>query len=349
MRYLLVFLAAAAVAALLTPAARQLSLHWDVTAKPGGRRRHHGLIPKLGGVPIFIAFMVGAAVAWIWISPYMPGTNPDDARLLRGVLWGSVVIFIGGLIDDYRELPPWALFAFQFLALGVAMGHQIFIQRFNLPLLNQQVALDWQGNLLAAGLVFMMTAIWIVGIVNTVNFLDGLDGLASGVGAIAALLFAWHGLNLGQTTIAAFPLALAGALVGFLLYNFAPARIFLGSGGAYFLGFALATLAILSPAKIATALLVLAVPMLDVAWQIVARLHRGQSPFRGDRGHLHFRLSDFGLPTRHIVVGYYLVAIVFGLVAILAPNRDTKLVMLLVLTALVAGTMFWLSQRAGRM
>jgi UDP-GlcNAc:undecaprenyl-phosphate/decaprenyl-phosphate GlcNAc-1-phosphate transferase len=105
--------------------------------------------------------------------------------------------------------------------------------------------------------------------------------------------------------VAAFPLVLAGALLGFLPFNFAPARIFLGSAGAYFLGYGLATMSILSPAKIATALLVLAVPILDVAWQIFDRVRRGQSPFRGDRGHLHFRLSDFGLPTRRIVLGYY--------------------------------------------
>jgi UDP-GlcNAc:undecaprenyl-phosphate GlcNAc-1-phosphate transferase len=188
-------------------------------------------------------------------------------------------------------------------------------------------------------LIWLITLFWIVGMLNTVNFLDGLDGLAAGVGAIAALMFAWHSyqiaLQTGQFTVAAFPLALAGALLGFLPFNFAPARIFLGSAGAYLLGYQLATLAIIAPAKIATALLVMAVPILDVAWQIIDRLRRGQSPLRGDRGHLHFRLSDGGLPTRRIVLGYYAVSLSFGLVAILAPTPLIKLVMLVVLATAV--------------
>lgn len=344
MPFLVVFLAAFLIAFLLTPLARRLSYRFDLVARPGGRRRHSGDVPKLGGIPIFVAFCMAAALAWWLLPPVPPDANPDDARLLRGVLWGSLLMFAGGLLDDRFELPPSALFLIQFLAVAVAMGHQVFIQQFTLPLFGFR-ELDWQTNVLHALIMFLLTAVWIVGMVNTVNFLDGLDGLAVGVGAIAALLFAWHGYNLEQTTIAAFPLALAGALLGFLPFNFAPARIFLGSAGAYFLGYGLATMSILSPAKIATALLVLAVPIMDVAWQIFDRARRGQSPFRGDRGHLHFRLSDFGLPTRTIVVGYYLVATVFGLVAIFAASPLTKLLMLVVLSAVVLTAMAHLSRR----
>lgn len=343
MSYLIVFLVPFILSLLVTPLTRRLSQRWNVMAEPGGRRRHLGRIGKLGGLAVFAAFLVGAALAWYFWPPFPPLANPDDARLLRGVLWGSLFMFAGGLVDDRWELPPWALFIIQFVAVAIAMGHQVFIQRFTLPLFGP-VALDWTGQWLHALLVFLLTGVWIVGMVNTVNFLDGLDGLAAGVGTIAALLFFWHGHRLEQTTVAAFPLALSGALLGFLPYNFAPARIFLGSAGAYFLGYGLATMSILSPAKIATALLVLAVPILDVAWQIVDRLRRGQSPFRGDRGHLHFRLLDFGLPTRRIVAGYYLVAIVFGLVAIFAPSPLAKLAMLMLLGLVVFAVMFWLTR-----
>jgi len=345
--FLLVFLAAFGVALLTTPVAHRLSLRFGIFARPGGRRRHPGLIPKLGGIPVFAAFLIGAALAWWLLPPVPPDANPDDARLLRGVLWGSIVMFAGGLLDDRLELPPRALFLIQFLAVAVAVGHQVFIQQFTVPFVGP-FALNWETDVVQALVMFLLTSLWIVGMVNTVNFLDGLDGLAVGVGTIAALLFAWHGHRLGQTTIAAFPLALAGALLGFLPFNFAPARIFLGSAGAYLLGYGLATMSILSPAKIATALLVLAVPIMDVAWQIFDRLRRGKSPFRGDRGHLHFRLSDFGLPTREIVIGYYLVATIFGLVAIFAANPVTKLIMLIVLSVLVLGAMAWLSRRAHR-
>ena len=128
-------------------------------------------------------------------------------------------------------------------------------------------------------LAILFTVFWVMGMINAINWLDGLDGLAAGVCTIAALLFAWHSYRLGQTTVALFPLALAGALLGFLPFNFTPARIFLGTAGAYFLGYQVATLSILSPAKLSTALLVLAVPILDVAWQIVNRLRRGTKSF----------------------------------------------------------------------
>lgn len=344
MGYWLPFGVALLLSFLLTPAAIRLGRRWGFVATPGGRRTHPSPIPKLGGVPLFVAFVVGALLAYWLLPPPETEAGLHEARLLRGVLWGSLIMFFGGLIDDRWELPPWALFAFQFAAVAVAVYHEVFIQVFNAPVVGV-VNIPMDDYWWAALIVYTITTVWIVGMVNTINFLDGLDGLAAGVGLIAALLFAWHGYSLEQTTVAAFPLVLAGALLGFLPYNFAPARIFLGSAGAYFLGYGLATMSILSPAKIATALLVLAVPILDVAWQIFDRLRQGKSPFRGDRGHLHFRLSDFGLPTRRIVLGYYAVALGFGLVAILAPGAVDKLIALTVLSAAVLATMWWLTRR----
>jgi UDP-GlcNAc:undecaprenyl-phosphate GlcNAc-1-phosphate transferase len=194
----------------------------------------------------------------------------------------------------------------------------------------------------------LFTALWMVGIINTVNWLDGLDGLAAGVGTIACLLFAWHSFRLdleGQEAVAAFPLALAGALLGFLPFNFTPARIFLGTTGAYFLGYNLATMAILSPAKIATALLVLAIPILDSVWRVIDRLRQGHSPFHGDRGHLHFVLVDAGWPTRAIVLGYYGLTVLFGLVAIYSTGY-TKLIILVVLGMAVLGLFVRLGSRS---
>ena len=124
--------------------------------------------------------------------------------------------------------------------------------------------------------------------------------------------------------------------------------IFLGSAGAYLLGYQMATLSIISPAKFSTALLVLAVPIIDVAWQIVSRLRRGQHPFQGDRGRLHFRLADRGLDTRHIVVGYYLVAILFGLVAVTVASPILKLLMLGAIGLGVIALFTWLSRDDAR-
>ncbi|MCP4424325.1 MAG: undecaprenyl/decaprenyl-phosphate alpha-N-acetylglucosaminyl 1-phosphate transferase [Chloroflexi bacterium] len=365
MAYLAIFAVAFIASAALTPLARRLSLRWGVVAEPGGRRKHHGRTPKLGGLPLMGALLITTPVI-NRLLPTPPGT--DERQLLTGVFWGTLVVFVGGLLDDWFELPAWLQFVIYIAGAGIAIWYKVFIERFTSPLPSDvlwewgpmRFLFDYKDPLVIVQpfLIWLFTLFWIVGMINTVNFLDGLDGLATGVGTIAALMFAGHsyqiaqeitqqtGLHTSQYTVAAFPLALAGALLGFLPFNFAPARIFLGSAGAYLLGYQLATLAIISPAKIATALLVMAVPILDVAWQIIDRLRRRQSPLHGDRGHLHFRLSDGGLPTRWIVLGYYVVALAFGLVAIFASTPLVKLVILAVLGTAVLALLIWLSSRS---
>jgi UDP-GlcNAc:undecaprenyl-phosphate GlcNAc-1-phosphate transferase len=334
--FLAIFLAAFIVALASTPLAIRLAKRWNVMAKPGGRRKHSQPIPKLGGVSLTLAYLAGIALVY-WLMPPVG----DDALRLRGVIIGSLIFFVGGIIDDFHELSPWLQLAIQFIGAAVAMGHIIFIEVFANPLTGEAQWIDWRP------LALLVTLIWIVGIINSVNWLDGLDGLAAGVGTIAALLFAWHSLRLGQDAVAAFPLAMAGALLGFLPFNFVPARIFLGTAGAYVLGYNLATLSILSPAKIATTLLVLAIPILDGLWRVIDRLRRGQSPFFGDRGHLHFRLADEGVPIRWIVLAYYGLSLSFGLVAIFAPGL-LKLAILLLLGALILALLVRFSYRKGQ-
>ncbi len=350
--FIAVFLVSFFSSLFLTPIAQKVSLHWGVVAKPGGRRRHLGIIPRLGGLPIFVAFMIGVGMTYCLIPPE---SGSNDARRLSGVLLGGLVMLAGGLLDDWRDLPPAVQFLFQIIGASVAMSQIIFIELFTNPFNSDWLWTSTPLNMLFRvegflvwvwrPLALLFTLFWVLSMVNTINMLDGLDGLAAGIGTIGAFLFAWHSYRLGQTTVALFPLALAGSLLGFLRYNFSPAKIFLGSAGAYFLGYNMATLSILSPAKLSTALLVLAVPILDVAWQIFDRMRRGHHPFQGDRGHLHFRLSDGGLPTRRIVLGYYSVALTFGLVAIFA-NGLMKIIMLLVLGAAVLLLLGWLSSQS---
>lgn len=356
MVYLITFAAALGTAVLVTPFAKKLSFRLGLVAEPGGRRQHHGRIPKLGGIPVFAGYLIGMLLIY-WL---LPPADSQDALRLRGVVFGTAVMFLGGLLDDRYDLSPRWQFLFQFLGAGIAIGHIIFIERFTNPLATPNIWLtppiswlfqyDAATNLVIIWrpLVFVITLFWVVGMINAVNFLDGLDGLACGVGAIAALLFAWHGIRLEQTTVPLFPLALAGALIGFLIFNFSPASIFLGTAGVWVLGYNLATLSILSPAKLSTALLVLAIPILDVGWLIFDRLRRGQHPLQGDRQHLHFRLADRGVPTRWIVLGYYVMALLFGLVAILVANRLVKIGVWLVLVTAVTTFLIWLSPSAKR-
>jgi UDP-N-acetylmuramyl pentapeptide phosphotransferase/UDP-N-acetylglucosamine-1-phosphate transferase len=184
-----------------------------------------------------------------------------------------------------------------------------------------------------------------MGMINTVNWLDGLDGLAAGVTAIAGLLFAVHAYSLGQTVVALFPLALAAACLGFLPFNFHPARIFMGSSGSMLLGFALASLSILAPAKVATALLVLGIPILDVVWLVIQRWRQRGNPTVAGRDHLHYRLLDLGFSQQQIVTLYYIFCAAFGVLALLVEDRVCMLVGLAVRSGLTRALMGWLAKQ----
>jgi UDP-GlcNAc:undecaprenyl-phosphate GlcNAc-1-phosphate transferase len=356
MVHAIVFVTALVTAVLFTPLAKRLSFRFGIVAEPGGRRLHHGRIPKLGGIPVFAGYLAGILLIYALLPPEIQ----DDARRLQGVVLGTAVMFLGGLLDDRYDLRARWQFVFQFVGAVIAIGHIIFIERFTNPFPTGDIwawgPLDWffdyevDTNLVIIWrpLVFVITLLWVVGMINAVNWLDGLDGLAAGVGAIAALLFAWHGTQLGQTTVPLFPLALAGALIGFLIFNFSPASIFIGTAGVWVLGYNLATLSILSPAKLSTALLVMAIPILDSLWLIIDRLRRGQHPYQGDRGHLHFRLVDRGVPVRWIVLGYYIMALGFGLVAVLVQNRLAKIAVWVGLVTAVLSFLIWFSTRTNQ-
>jgi UDP-GlcNAc:undecaprenyl-phosphate GlcNAc-1-phosphate transferase len=258
----------------------------------------------------------------------------EDGKLLTGVLLGSILMFLFGLVDDLWQLPPWPQFVAQFGVALLAIAFDIIVERVTLPILGLTPFPPW--------ITYPLTIFWVMGMINTVNWLDGLDGLAAGVTAIASLLFAIHAYSLGQMTVALFPLALAAACLGFLPFNFQPARIFMG-GGSMLLGFALASLSILAPAKVATALLVLGIPILDVAWLIIQRWRRG-SPTRSGRDHLHYRLLDLGLTSRQIVLLYYSFCAAFGLLALLIEDRIFKLVALGVLGGFTLALLWWVSR-----
>ncbi len=317
------------IALVATPLAGRLGRRLGLVDAPGGRRHHAGLIARIGGLGLFAGFFI-TALGIFFISG-------EQTRPLVGVLGGTLFVCLCGLADDKYQFKSGPQFAMQFGAALIAIAGTVWIQEVTLPFLGFRRFPDF--------ITFPLTIVWVMGMMNTVNFLDGLDGLAAGVGAIAAILFAVHSLQLQQSQTALYSLALAGACLGFLLFNFSPARVFLGSAGAMTLGYALATLSILAPARVATALLVMAVPIADTAFQIYDRWRHGRSPLQGDRGHLHFRLFDLGLSQHQIVVAYWAFCAAFGVVALLIP-RIYKLPALLLLGLIVVGALRWLSTRA---
>jgi UDP-GlcNAc:undecaprenyl-phosphate GlcNAc-1-phosphate transferase len=340
--YLVVLLVGAAGSVLFTPLAALVGQRLGLLDRPGGRRRHAGAIPRLGGVPLFLGFMLAVGAVALH-GTLTVGYSPADATRLRGLLIGSLGAFIFGLLDDWFDLPAWTQIAFQFLLSLVALATLLWLERFTLPFFGLVALSDYAWG---AWLYVPLTLFWVMGMMNTVNWLDGLDGLAGGVGAIVCTVLAIHMHRVPQPSVALLPLALLGALLGFLPRNVAPARIFLGSAGAYFLGYALAGLGLIAGGRVATVLLVMGLPIVDVAWQIVDRLRRRRPPTEGDRGHLHFRLLDLGLSQRAIVIAYWAFCALFGLLALTISSRLYKLIALIVLGGLVLVVLFVLSRES---
>jgi UDP-GlcNAc:undecaprenyl-phosphate GlcNAc-1-phosphate transferase len=309
------FLGTLALTPLVSRLARRLGFV-DVPREP--KHVHHSPVPRLGGVALFLPF-----VAAVGVSLLLPVEREDPLELhrLAGLLFGSSLVFGMGVWDDKRELGPFPQLAVQFVAAVVATYCGITIREIANPL----------GGMItfALPITVAFTLFWLLGMMNTVNWLDGLDGLAGGVTVIASLLLFVHSYRLGQYSVSLLPLALAGCVLGFLPFNFHPARVFLGTSGALFLGFALGSMAIVGGAKMATALLVMGIPILDVAWQIINRLRLGRSPFLGDRGHLHHRLLDLGLSQERVVLIFYVVCAAFGALALVLASGLQKLLALL--------------------
>jgi UDP-GlcNAc:undecaprenyl-phosphate/decaprenyl-phosphate GlcNAc-1-phosphate transferase len=338
------FLLALGIAIVTTPAMIWLGRKWGIVTKVTPRRINEGdrrQLSKLGGGTLFISFTVTVLLAQLLDVPRF---DPNEPNRLIGLLLGAVVIFVMGIIDDLRELKALPLLVGQVVAALIAIHFDIFIERFNNPLTGGPTD-PWPMAFTLA-----LSLFWIVGMINTVNWLDGLDGLSFGVVFIAAtVLFINSAVILSppQKSVSLLPLALMGATLGFLLFNFYPSRIFAG-GGAYLLGYLIACLSIIGGAKMATVLMVMALPIMDTAWQIFNRIRRGRSPLKGDRGHLHHRLLDLGFSQRQIVLSYYAFCAFFGTLTLVVESRVFKLVSLVLLLALVSLALLIVWQRMQR-
>lgn len=320
---------------MLTPLVARLARRFgfvDVPREP--KHVHHTPIARLGGVALFFPFL--AAVGLSLVLP-VERQDPMELHRLTGLLIGSAIVFGLGVYDDRRQLGPAPQLIVQFLAAAVAIYFGITIG---------EIANPFGGMIpFSMPVTVVLTLFWLLGMMNTVNWLDGLDGLAAGVTIIASLLLFAHSYRLGQYSIALLPLALGGCALGFLPFNFHPAKVFMGTSGSVFLGFSLGALAIIGGAKMATALLVLGIPILDVAWQIINRVRLGRSPFLGDRGHLHHRLLDLGLSQRRVVILFYLLCAAFGTLALVLGSGVQKLLLLLCMGVVALVVLVLLAKR----
>jgi UDP-GlcNAc:undecaprenyl-phosphate GlcNAc-1-phosphate transferase len=308
-----------ALAAIATPLVGVLARRWGMLDMPGGRRVHPRPIPRPGGLAIAVAF--GSAIFAFWLVDRVLGHPlliPEEVRSPRFTLVAIAALLgmVIGLIDDLLELRARWQFLGQVIVAAVIVLAGIRIDFVNDPLSDRLVELSFP-------VAVAFTMLWIVGMNNALNFIDGLDGLAAGVAAIAALTLGGLALlpQVSEPFVAWMAFSLAGAIAGFLLFNFHPARLFLGTTGVAFLGTMLAVLSIFGTAKVAAALLVLGVPIIDTFYVLVRRMLSGHPPFAPDRGHFHHRLLDVGLTHQQAVLLIYALTALLGTLAFVTSGR----------------------------
>ena len=326
---MLALLVALVVSFLMTPVVKTFAYKVGAIDVPKDNRRMHKVpIPRLGGLAIFIGFMV-SILLFVDIR-----SDPQ----MQGILLGAVIIVVLGVVDDIMALPAMLKFVVQIAAALIPVMHGVRIQAISNPNLFSD-SLYW----VLGGLSVPITVLWIVGITNSVNLIDGLDGLANGVSAISATTMLVIAILVSEGQVSLVMAALVGACVGFMPYNMNPAKMFMGDTGATFLGFILATMSIQGLFKFyavisfAVPFLILGLPLFDTAFAFIRRIAHGQSPMHADRGHIHHRLIDMGLNQKQAVATLYVISAILGLSAVVLTTSSELKAMMLFLTLCVAG------------
>lgn len=314
----LALLVALVVSFLMTPVVKTFAYKVGAIDVPKDARRMHKVpIPRLGGLAIFIGFMV-SILLFSEITPE-----------LRSILLGAVIIVVLGVVDDIMALPAMLKFVVQIVAALIPATHGVTILAFSNPNIFSD-NLYW----VLGSLSIPFTVLWIVAITNSVNLIDGLDGLANGVSAISATTMLVIALVSDQSAVAVVLAALVGACVGFMPYNMNPAKMFMGDTGATFLGYILATMSIQGLFKYYAVIsfvvpfLILGLPIFDTTFAFIRRIAHGQSPMHPDRSHIHHRLIDMGLNQKQAVATLYVISAILGLSAVVLTTGGEQKAML---------------------
>jgi len=329
---------AAVVTTGLAPMVRSFGLRLGLTDKPDPRKQHDRPMVRLGGIAMVLGFLLALTV--IWVLGGFGLLAPERDQLIWSTLAGSLCFFCIGFTDDLFELSPWSRLIGQFAVASIIWSQGVRIGAIDLPWLNS----SGSALVLSDGLSLLATMVWLVGITNAINWLDGLDGLAAGVAGIAAVGLISVSFSLHQVAAGFLAAALAGCCLGFLRHNFNPARIFMGDGGSYFLGFTLAAVSIVGPAKGLTTvslvlpLLILSLPLADMSAVIMGRLREGRSPFYPDRRHLHHRLLRAGFSHRRTVLLIYVFTQWLAALALVVANAEMRFLWLGLATAILVAT-----------
>ncbi len=313
--YVAAFLTALIASLIATPAMRSLALRFGMLAKPSRRSVHSKPTPYLGGVAIYLAFALSTFL-------FLGVDRPE----VMGLFIGGFLMVALGTLDDLRPLSPKVKLLGQVVCAAVVTGFGVQVAWVTNP---------FGGMFHIGALAVPVTVLWIVAVTNVVNLIDGLDGLAAGISSIAALTLLFVALRAGQAHVVLLTAALAGSSLGFLPYNFNPAKIFMGDAGSMFLGFALGAVAVegtlktVTLAALSVAILALGLPIFDTSFAIVRRVLKGRPFHQADREHIHHRLLRLGLNQRQAVLLMYLVSAALGVGAVLLTRLQVGPALLL--------------------
>ncbi|MTD30500.1 glycosyltransferase family 4 protein [Planomicrobium sp. YIM 101495] len=320
----------------LTPLVKRLAFRIGAVDRPNHRKVHARIMPRLGGLAIFASFVIGYFI----LRPAEPITNAIDGGFISisaAILIGATIIVITGVLDDMLEITAKAKLLGQLIAAAiVVVAGGLEISFINLP---------FGGELSFGYFSIPLTILWIVGITNAINLIDGLDGLAAGVSSIALLTLAVMAFIMGDVFVMSLAAILAASAIGFLFYNFHPAKIFMGDTGALFLGFMISVLALMGFKNVTVVALIipiimLGVPISDTFFAIVRRVREKKSISEADKSHLHHCLLNIGFSHRQTVMIIYGIAALFGLAALLFSQATLWGGILLLSVMLIAIELF---------
>lgn len=340
--HLAAFVISAVVVLVTTPLIRKVGLKKGFFDPPGERKVHKQPMVRLGGISIFLGAY--AALIFVWVTGGFGVLPPDKEYEIWGVTIGGLAFFLIGLADDFFNLSPHLRLFLQIAVACCAWQVGVQIEFLTIPFVGLVPLPLWVS--------LPVTVIWLVGLVNAINWIDGLDGLAAGVSGIAAVMMLIVCLFMNQPAAALIAAALAGSALGFLRYNFNPAQIFMGDGGAYFMGFTLAAVGVIGVVKSVTTAavllpyLILAVPILDMSAVILDRIRSGRSPFTADKRHLHHRLLKAGLSHRLTVLFIYVLTLWVGSLALAFSGIPSGVAYAIAATVLLSYTSWKVSRHA---
>ena len=327
--YIIPFFVAIFISLIATPLVKVFAVKVGAIDIPKDERRiHKKPMPLMGGLAIYIGIVVSSLI-------FLP-----MERTLVSILLGATIILISGIVDDIRGLSPRLKLLFQLIAGLVLVFGEVRVDFVTNPFSSNYVLLylKWFS--------IPITLFWIIGITNTVNLIDGLDGLACGVAAISSISLMLVAEKFGQMNVTILSAVVAGACIGFLPFNFNPAKIFMGDTGALLLGFMLAAISIEGVMKsvatiaVVVPILILGVPIFDTTFAIFRRLLSGQSVATADKGHLHHRLLDKGFSQKQTVLILYGLSAVFGAFAVIVAKANSKQAVYLSVLLFVAAILF---------